>query len=121
MECWPKDADILMNWEEEDLKWLQDETLVQDGMKASDELMESWNTVYKCLSQYPELFKPESISLNRYKWVSILTTNRCFSSTWSGVSQMVPFADNLNHENVDTIYEMLDAEGNAYEDEEETI
>jgi hypothetical protein len=39
----------------------------------------------------------------------MLTTNRCFSSNWPGVCQMVPFADQINHENVDTNYDCLDS------------
>jgi len=27
IKMWPKDTDILMNWDEEDLEWLQDATL----------------------------------------------------------------------------------------------
>ncbi len=44
----------------------------------------------------------------RYKWVYILSANRCFSSNWPSVCQMVPFADQLNHENVDVNYDCLD-------------
>lgn len=30
---WPKDTDILMNWDEDDLEWLQDPTLVKEANK----------------------------------------------------------------------------------------
>lgn len=33
---WPRDTDILMNWNESDLEWLQDESLVQDAEKGYD-------------------------------------------------------------------------------------
>ena len=78
--------------------------------KQYNEMMESWNKLYECLSRYTDIFKPESISLYKYKWVVILTTNRCFSSNWPGVCQMVPFADQINHENVCTNYDCLDPE-----------
>ena len=29
-EVWPRDTDILMNWEFEDLEWLQDPTLEEN-------------------------------------------------------------------------------------------
>lgn len=32
-QVWPKDTDILFNWEDEDLEWLQDGTLVKDAHK----------------------------------------------------------------------------------------
>jgi len=82
--------------------------LQQEAEKQYSEMLESWNKLYECLSQYPDVFMPESISLFRFKWVLILTTNRCFSSNWPGVCQMVPFADQLNHENVDVNYDALD-------------
>ena len=44
----------------------------------------------------------------QFKWVYILTTNRCFSSNWPAVCQMVPFADNINHENVDSDFDCVD-------------
>lgn len=34
--------------------------------------------------------------------------NRCFASNWPCVSQMVPFADQLNHENVNVAYDCHD-------------
>jgi hypothetical protein len=71
--------------------------------------MDSWKRLYDCLVNYPDYFNPESISLYRFKWVYILTTNRCFSSNWPGVCQMVPFADQINHENVDVNYDCLDS------------
>jgi hypothetical protein len=108
IKMWPKDTDILMNWDEESLEELQDPTLVVEAEKQYSEFMQSWNKLYKVLSQYPDYFKPESIQLYRYKWVTILTTNRCFSSNWPGVCQMVPFADQINHENVNVNYDCLD-------------
>ena len=76
IKMWPKDTDILMNWDEESLEELQDPTLVVEAEKQYSEFMQSWNKLYKVLSQYPDYFKPESIQLYRYKWVTILTTNR---------------------------------------------
>ena len=70
--------------------------------------MQTWNKLYKCLSRYPELFKPETIGFNKFKWVYILTMNRCFASNWPCVSQMVPFADQINHENVNVYYDCHD-------------
>jgi len=80
IKMWPKDTDILLNWDEEDLEYLQDPTLMLEAEKQYGDLMESWNTLYKILSLHPDVFKPESISLYRFKWVFILSTNRCFSS-----------------------------------------
>ena len=102
-----------MNWEDEDLEWLQDPTLAEDAQRGQDEYMSSWDRLYKCLVKYPGLFKPSTISLSRFKWVYILTTNRCFSSNWPAVCQMVPYADNVNHENVDSDFDCVDKEGKS--------
>ena len=100
-----------MNWDEEDLEWLQDPTMGEDAEKGYEEYMSQWESLYKCLKNYPDLFDSESIGMNKFKYVYILTTNRCFSSNFPGVSQMVPFADFLNHENVDTCFDCVDSEG----------
>ena len=82
--------------------------------------MEQWNTLYKCISRYPDLFEESCISLNTFKWIYMLTTNRCFGSSWPGICQMVPYADNVNHENVDTCFDCVDKEGNSLEPPKET-
>lgn len=61
------------------------------------------------------MFPESSIGLNKFKWVYILTTNRCFGSNWPGVCQMVPFADYVNHENVDTGFDCVDKDGVSLE------
>lgn len=40
----------------------------------------------------------------------MLTTNRCFGSNWPGVCAMIPYAELINHENVDIQYDYLDAQ-----------
>jgi hypothetical protein len=56
LQILPEDPDILMNWDDEDLEWLQDPTLVEDAEKGFDEFMVQWNTLYSCLRNYPHLF-----------------------------------------------------------------
>ena len=73
----------------------------------------AWVRLHRVLSKHRDLFLPSSISLLRYMWVYILGTNRCFSSNWTDVCQMVPFADNVNHENVDSDFDQIDKEGNS--------
>jgi hypothetical protein len=89
--------------------------LAEDAGKGYDEFTTHWNNLYKVVRNYPELFPERAIGLNRYKYVYILTTNRCFSSSWDGVSQMVPFADYVNHENVDTGFDCIDQFGISYD------
>ena len=93
IKMWPKEADILMHWEESDLDQLQDPTLACEAQKQYDDVMQAWNKLYMVLSQYPNVFEPSSITFFRFKWVYTLGTNRCFASNWPCVCQMVPFAD----------------------------
>jgi hypothetical protein len=39
MQCWPQphETDILMNWGEDDLEWLQDITLTDDANKGYED------------------------------------------------------------------------------------
>ena len=102
-----------MNWEDEDLEFLQDQTLIEDAEKGQDEFFTQWEQLYTVLRQYPHLYQEKDITMNKFKYVYIVTTNRAFSSNWPGVSLMVPYADFLNHENVDTCFDCVDAEGNS--------
>lgn len=90
--------------------------MIEDSATGYEEMSTEWDTVYKCLHKYPELFQESQIGLNKFKWIYILTTNRCFSSSWQGVCQMMPFADYVNHENVDTGFDAVDESGISYSD-----
>ena len=100
-----------MNWEDEDLEYLQDPTLVEDAEKGQDEFFTQWEQLYTVLREYPHLYEEKDITMNKFKYVYIVTTNRAFSSNWPGVSLMVPYADYLNHENVDTCFDCVDENG----------
>lgn len=110
-QTWPEEPDILMNWEDEDLEFLQDPTLVEDAEKGQDEFFTQWEQLYTVLREYPHLYEERDITMNKFKYVYIVTTNRAFSSNWPGVSLMVPYADYLNHENVDTSFDCVDENG----------
>ena len=93
IKMWPRDADILMCWDEEELEELQDPTLSCEAQKHYDDVMSSWNHLYNVLSKYPDVMNASAISFYKFKWVYTLGTNRCFASNWPCVCQMVPFAD----------------------------
>ena len=46
--------------------------------------------------------------MSKFKYVYMITTSRAFSSNWHGMSILVPFADYMNHENVDTGFDCVD-------------
>lgn len=58
IKMWPKDTDILLNWDEEDLEYLQDPTLMHEADVQYTDMMDSWNKLYKVLIEYPNYFKP---------------------------------------------------------------
>lgn len=43
----------------------------------------------------------------------MLTTNRCFSTNWPGISAMIPYAELINHENVDVQFDYMNLEGKS--------
>lgn len=49
-DVWPRNTDILMNWEPEDIVWMQDDTIQGDVNDQYQQFTNSWNTLYKCLS-----------------------------------------------------------------------
>lgn len=108
IQMWPTDPDILCNWDEDTLEELQDPTLAKEAEKQFSELMESWNKLYEVLSKHTDMFKPSSITFNKYKFVFIVSASRTFSSNWEGVSQIVPFCDLINHEMVNCTYDCRD-------------
>jgi len=110
---WPRDTDILMNWDDEEFEWLQDPTLTNDAERCYDEFLTQWDKLYKVLRKYPEQFAERDIALNKFEWVYVLLTNRCFGSNFLGIYQMAPFADFLNHENVDTGFDCVDEKGES--------
>jgi hypothetical protein len=109
-DVWPKDTDILFNWDQSDIEWLQDTTLEGDANKQYQDFLNSWEKLYRCLTKYPQYFSEDSISLYRYRWIYMLTTNRCFGSNWPSICAMIPYAELINHENVDVMYDYLHPE-----------
>jgi len=60
--------------------------LTEEAVKGYEDFSMQWDQLYRCLRNYPDLFPESAIGLNKFKYVYILTTNRCFSSNWPGVS-----------------------------------
>lgn len=85
----------------------------QEAENQYEEYQVSWNNLYKTLQKYPEMYSEEDINMYKYKWVYMLTTNRCFGSNWPGVCSMIPLAEFLNHENVNVQYDYIDKEGQS--------
>jgi hypothetical protein len=87
--------------------------LETDAERCYDEFLTQWDKLYKVLRKYPEQFAERDIALSKFQWVYILLTNRCFGSNFLGIYQMTPFADFLNHENVDTGFDCVNEKGES--------
>jgi hypothetical protein len=100
------------HWADEELRELQDEAL-QVRARGRTLLVESTfrRTVGVLSTRHPDVFPPEEFTLENYKfcWYSIMA--RAFGKRlpWTA---MVPFADCLNHANVQTKYD-YNVDGNG--------
>jgi hypothetical protein len=55
-DIWPTDTDILINWQVDELQWLQDNDLECKAKSQRLDFLTSWNNLYSCLSQYSDHF-----------------------------------------------------------------
>lgn len=86
--------------------------LKRDILEYKHEYEEEWNLIYEVFQQYPEYF-PDILDPDKKdffkdlflkSFVSVVT--RCFG--WGlPKTLMIPFADCINHHNVDSTYEMF--------------
>ena len=45
-----------MNWDDEDLEFLQDPTLIEDAERGQDDFFTQWEQLYTVLREYPHLY-----------------------------------------------------------------
>ena len=106
------ETDLPMTWSEDELTEFQDQVLKITILNYKKEYEEEWILVKKTLDLYPNLFPGINDVLqheNMYKlftraFINVVT--RCFG--WGlPCTTMVPFADFINHHNVDSSYELI--------------
>lgn len=116
-------SDIPMLWKEDEMNELQDAILKKDIIHYRKEFDDEWDLIYTTLSRptyedyFPGITDPEAKeSLKKtftYSFVSVVT--RCFG--WGlPKTSMIPFADCINHHNVDSTYELIHKEYHRYID-----
>ena len=59
---WPTRFDVVMDWTEEELDVLQDNTLKEESLNEYSGLMDVWSKWYDALSKHPLVFKEEEYS-----------------------------------------------------------
>lgn len=111
-QTWPDDTEILFEWSPKEMEELQDDSLAEESKDHYSDYKLCFNQISGFLDKHPEFFKPESYREDIFKLCYVLLTNRCFGSEWKGLSQMVPSADMLNHDNVNVHYYVFDKNDN---------
>jgi histone-lysine N-methyltransferase SETD3 len=119
-------SDIPMLWEAHEIEELQDAILKKDIIHYRKEFEDEWELVYSCLSssaadgagyskEFPGIDDPTQ--KERLKKVFIRAfvgvVTRCFG--WGlPITSMIPFADCINHHNVDSTYELIHTQYHRY-------
>ncbi len=107
-------SDLPMFWEEADIEELQDLVLKRDVAEYKKEYEEEWKLMYSTFrdNNYEEYFpgitdpEAEEALKNVFIKAFVSVVTRCFG--WGLPKTMViPFADCINHHNVDSTYELL--------------
>ena len=99
----PSDPETITEWNEKELLELQDPDFVGDAL-----VRRSWNIgcckeLTKIFLNYPGLFSPELVSLQKVHWCWLIMTTRCFGGGLPYTS-LIPVADFFNHSNGPTNY-----------------
>jgi hypothetical protein len=98
-------SDSIVEWVDEELRYLQDEVITMRAKNRRAFMKDNYRrTVETLTKEYPEVFPPEKYTYELFKhcWYAILARAFGRRLPWSA---MVPFADCLNHSNVQTKYD----------------
>jgi len=107
-------SDLPMHWSNDELTEFQDAVLKQNIINYREEFDIEWEEVYKVFKDnkydhiLPGVSDPENEEIMKKKYTEAFesTVTRCFG--WGlPCTTMVPFADCINHHNVDSSYEMI--------------
>ncbi|CAD8083112.1 unnamed protein product [Paramecium sonneborni] len=113
----PRDIDYLVFWSHEEQDLLDDQQLVKLARKQYQEFLVEFETL-KCITdKYPNLFAPETVTLENARWVYTHLVTRCFGKYLAYVT-MVPFCELFNHECTDVFYDFEYNDDNPHKSEE---
>lgn len=98
----PKDQDILCFWPVEDIEMFEDKLLAKKSVKKLLLLKENYYRLKEIVKNYPQIISPETFSFENYCWISCVIANRSFGTTVFKYTTMIPFAENFNHECIDS-------------------
>lgn len=107
-------SDLPIYWTEEEKNELQDATLIKEVNEYAHETEQEWVLLYNTFrfNKYEEFFPGITDEANMakmkeyYDFAFNSTVTRCFG--WGlPKTMMVPFADCINHHNMDSTYELI--------------
>ena len=86
-------------------------------MEYKNEVISEWGAIAETLKKYPQVFKPETVSIKLFKHLYAQVCTRCFG--WGlPYCAMIPLADNLNHSDVSIMNEVVNKKLQLLGDEE---
>ena len=112
-----------MLWDDKEIAEFQDQALQRDIHEYRQEFYNEWDLIYGTFSNeaYDEFFPgitdptKKSVLFETFKKAFISVVTRCFG--WGvPTTSMIPFADSINHHNVDSTYEMIHLKYHQYPD-----
>ena len=109
----PADPGAASKWSEEELQELQDESLKAEAMIVVASMQQTYQRVLRpILEQHGDVFTVDRYTWEEFRWALLCVESRTFGRFLPHPS-IVPFADLLNHVNVQTSYRWLPDERRA--------
>ncbi|EKX44656.1 hypothetical protein GUITHDRAFT_109433 [Guillardia theta CCMP2712] len=109
----PADPGAASKWSEEELQELQDESLKAEAMIVVASMQQTYQRVLRpILVQHGDVFSVDRYTWEEFRWALLCVESRTFGRFLPHPS-IVPFADLLNHVNVQTSYRWLPEERRA--------
>ena len=103
LQMWPPEAGLVFTWTTDELRELQDNHEMWEALNDAFTIDQYYDEFYKVASKYPQFFPKEVLTkqMNYYMWDML--SSRIFCSH-SSTSMFSPFAETVNHDNVDSHY-----------------
>lgn len=94
------------DWPDEDVDNTQDANVIKDQLEFKKTLDKEWSVLEKALKKYIAIFEPRTLKREVFVKLYAQVCTRCFG--WGlPFTSMVPMADNLNHNDVTVVQELV--------------
>ena len=120
LQVLPKDTNTPTNWTENEINEMQDKRFIEYVFSEKKEILACWDELESVIKNFPNLFPHNIVNIGSFTEFWALSSSRCFCSK-ARLSTFAPYADFVNHENVDSFYSNLyikEVPANTQPDEE---